>query len=121
VSPPRPAAPEARGPWARRGLFGGSGEVQVWDLLAGRAAPPFEAALWCELEAGGSVGAHQQQEHPELVVCVWGRGEAWVGEARHPLAPGACVFLPLGARLRLSAAEEGPLGYLILKARAAAP
>ena len=117
-APPRPG-PAALGPWARRDLFNGRGEVRVWDLLARRAAPPFEAALWCELEAGGSVGAHRQQEHPELVVCVAGGGAAWVGDQRHPLAPGACVFLPFGALLRLEAAREEPLSYLIIKAREA--
>ena len=117
-APPRPG-PSALGPWARRDLFNGRGEVSVWDLLARRAAPPFEAALWCELEAGGRVGAHRQQEHPELIICVGGRGAAWVGEQPHPLTPGACVFLPLGALLRLEAAREEPLSYLIIKARAA--
>ncbi len=105
----------AAGPWTRRDLFRGQGEVKVWDLIGQREAGAFKAALWCELEAGGRVGGHVQEVCPELVVCLGGRGEAWVGEVCHSLAPGGCVYLPLGATLRLCASGEGPLFYLILK------
>ena len=106
----------AGGPWTRRELFDGSGAVQLWDLLGRAQAAPFSAALWCELEAGGRVGQHRQQAHPELIICLTGSGLAIVNEQQHTLQPGACVFLPFGSLLSLSAAEEGPMSYLIIKA-----
>ena len=109
----------AGGPWTRRELFNGSGAVQLWDLLGRAQAAPFSAALWCELEAGGRVGQHRQQAHPELIICLAGAGLAIVNEQQHKLQPGACVFLPFGALLSLSAAEEGPMSYLIIKAEQA--
>ncbi len=100
----------------RTALFGGRGAVRVWDLLGGRAAEPFSAVLACELEPGGSVGAHVQQRDPEIVVCVAGDGVAEVDGAPHPLGPGAVVHLPFGKTLAIanrSAAE--PLFYFIIK------
>ncbi len=103
----------------RVGLFGGRGDVLVWDLLAGAAAaPPFAALLACELQPGASVGAHVQQRDAEMVVCLAGRGTAEVDGAACALVPGAAVYLPFGSTLALrndSPAE--PLFYLIVKAR----
>jgi quercetin dioxygenase-like cupin family protein len=103
----------------RTELFGGRRAVRVWDLLGARAAEPFSAVLACELEPGGSVGAHRQLREPELVIGLDGRGEARVDGRAEPLGPGAVVHLPLGARLELeNLSDDVPLAYLIVKVRA---
>jgi quercetin dioxygenase-like cupin family protein len=101
-------------------LFGGRGQVQVWDLLADHdAAPePFIAALSCELEPGGSVGRHVQEYFPEIVIGLAGIGEATVDGRALRLAPGDVVHLPLGGVLELrNGSDRDPLRYLIVKAR----
>ena len=104
-------------PDRRRDLFGGRGEVRVWSLLRA-PAPPFTAALRCELDPGGRVGRHVQQAFPELVIGVAGVGEAIVGGVRHPLAAGDLVYLPLGEILEIhNLSGEVALEYLIIKAR----
>jgi len=104
-------------PDVRRDLFGGSGEVRVWNLQQG-AADPFTAILSCELDAGGSVGRHVQQEFAEVVIGVHGSGEATVNEQRLPLGAGDVVHVPLGAVLSIdNRASQVPLRYLIIKAR----
>lgn len=101
----------------RENLFGGSGEVRVWNLL-GHAAEPFTAVLACELAPGGSVGRHVQQEFPEIVVGLEGDGEAFVNQTPHSLEPGNVVHLPLGSVLALrNRSTDAPLRYLIIKAR----
>jgi len=101
------------------GLFGGRGRVLVWDLLEGRQAGPFVAVLACALEPGGSVGAHRQEQFPEIVVGLAGVGRARVDGVRQELGPGQVVWLPLGSVLELeNLSSEQPLSYLILKARA---
>ena len=104
----------------RERLFGGEGGVVVYDLLRGRAAPPFTAVLACELDPRGSVGPHVQQAHPEVVIGLEGDGEASVDGAPHSLGPGDVVHLPLGATLGLVNRGDAPLRYLIVKAAAAA-
>ena len=103
-------------PDARADLFGGSGVVKVWDLMRA-AADPFTAVLWCELEAGGSVGAHRQEAFAEIVVGVEGEGEATVDGTLSPLSAGDMVHLPLGSVLSLRCTSDRPLRYLIIKAR----
>lgn len=103
-------------PDVRRELFGGRGEVRVWNLL-GAAAEPFTALLSCELSVGGSVGRHLQQEFAEVVVGLEGRGEAWVDERAYSLAAGDVVHVPRGAVLALENRGDAPLRYLIIKAR----
>ena len=106
------------GPDVREALFGGRGRVQVWDMLGKRDATPFAAVLACELEPGGAVGDHVQQEYPELVICLDGEGVARVDGAPHPLGPGELVFLALGSVLALeNTSRELPLHYLIVKAQ----
>jgi quercetin dioxygenase-like cupin family protein len=101
----------------RSALFGGRGEVRVWNLLA-EQAEPFTAALWCELAPGGSVGPHVQQEFPELIIGLSGHGQASVNGEPRDLEPGQSVFLPLGAVLALeNRSPAEPLRYLIVKAR----
>lgn len=107
----------AAGPWTKHALFGGQGEVKVWDLLGISSAPPFKAALWCELEAGGTVGRHRQQDYPEIVICLSGFGTATVDQSTYQLKPGVCIFLPLGSLLSLSATPEQSINYLIIKAQ----
>ena len=99
----------------RRALFGGRGEVKVWNL--GANLPPFSAVLGCELSAGGSVGRHQQQQDPELIIGLSGRGKARVDGREFPLAAGEVVRLPLGAVLEIENEATDVLSYLIVKAR----
>jgi quercetin dioxygenase-like cupin family protein len=105
-------------PDVRPELFGGTGNVQVWNLLAGRRMPPFAAVLSCELDPGGRVGRHVQEHFPEIVVGLEGRGEARVGGQSHSLEPGDVVHLPLGKALEiLNLSSDEPLRYMIIKAR----
>ena len=108
-------------PDARKDLFGGTGTVKVWNLLR-RAAPPFTAALACELDPGGRVGRHRQQHFPEIVIGIEGLGEAVVGKQQHALRPGDVVYLPLGETLELiNHSDSEPLQYLIIKAELPGP
>lgn len=103
-------------------LFGGRGEVLIWDLLGKTALEPFRAVLACELAPGGSVGTHVQEEFPELVVITAGMGRVMVEGEERVCGPGALVALPLGARLAIAnASAETPLHYMILKAAAPPP
>jgi quercetin dioxygenase-like cupin family protein len=105
-------------PDVRPNLFGGTGEVRVWNLLANLRAPPFTAVLSCELDPGGRVGRHKQEHFPEIVLGLEGRGEARVGGQPQPLEPGDVVHLPLGKALEiLNLSSDEPLRYLIIKAR----
>lgn len=102
----------------RVALFGGRGAVLVWNLCEGTPQPPFGAILGCELEGGGSVGAHVQQEFAEVVIGVEGRGTVHVAGVPASLHPGAVVQVPLGHTLALqNESPDQPLRYLIVKAR----
>ena len=91
--------------------------MRVWDL-APNAAAPFAAVLACELEPGGSVGAHVQEHFPEIVIGVEGTGSVQVNGARAELVGGRVVELPLGHTLAITnESERDPLRYLIVKAR----
>ncbi|PRQ02727.1 cupin domain-containing protein [Enhygromyxa salina] len=106
-------------PDPRQNLFGGVGTVKVWNLLR-RSAPPFTAVLACELEPGGRVGRHLQEEFPEIVVGIEGLGEAVVGKQQFGLRPGDVVYLPLGETLEIiNHSDTARLQYLIIKAREA--
>ena len=111
--------PEHR--FTRTDLFGGNGDVEMWNILPQTATPPFTTALWCRLEPNGYVGEHVQQACPEVVICIKGAGHATVDGRGHPLTAGAMVYLPLGQRLTLrNHSEEHWLEYLIIKAQASA-
>ena len=104
-------------PDVRENLFGGNGQVLVWNLLQGASAPPFTAVLSCELEDGGRVGPHVQHEYDEIVVGLTGCGEVKVAGKPRPFGPGAVVHLPLGDNLEIiNETGNGPLRYLIIKA-----
>jgi quercetin dioxygenase-like cupin family protein len=104
-------------PSRRQALFGGVGEVLVWDLLGGQAAQPFTAVLSCVLEAGGHVGRHVQQRDSELVIGLSGSGEATVDGRAVAFGPGTVVFLPFQSALELrNERDDAPLRYLIVKA-----
>jgi quercetin dioxygenase-like cupin family protein len=97
-------------------LFGGRGEVHVWNLLH-HAAGPFTTVLSCALSPGGSVGRHVQEHFPELVIGVEGEGEASVDGHVTRLSPGDVVYLPLGSILTIeNSSNDAPLRYLIVKA-----
>jgi quercetin dioxygenase-like cupin family protein len=105
-------------PDRRAGLFGGAGEVLVWDLLGAARLAPFTAVLACELDPGGSVGAHRQEQFPEIVVFTDGEGVATVGGEARPVASGSLVALALGQTLAIrNASADRPLRYLIVKAQ----
>jgi quercetin dioxygenase-like cupin family protein len=106
----------------RTALFGGTGSVRVSDLLGPRVTPPFSAVLFCELDPGGSVGAHQQQRDPELVLGLEGKGEASVQGSAASLEPGSVVYVPFGATLSLrNLSTSESLRYLIIKAQSVLP
>jgi quercetin dioxygenase-like cupin family protein len=97
-------------------LFGGRGEVRVWNLLH-HTAGPFMAVLSCALDPGGSVGRHLQEHFPELVIGVEGEGHASVDGQATRLSPGDVVYLPLGSILTIeNRSNDAPLRYLIIKA-----
>ena len=101
----------------RDALFGGRGAVRVWGLGARALLLPFRAVLACELDPGGSVGAHVQAEYPEIVVFIEGSGTAKVGGAPTAVVPGSVVELALGQTLAIeNASTAAPLRYLIIKA-----
>lgn len=98
-------------------LFGGSGEVLVWDLPESSLPGPFTAVLACRLAPGGSVGPHRQEHFPEVVIVTHGVGTVEVDGVRGSLAPGTVVPLPLGSSLALTnTSSDTPLDYLIVKA-----
>jgi quercetin dioxygenase-like cupin family protein len=103
-------------PDRRQELFGGTGEVRVWSLMTGDL-PPFDCVLGCELDPGGSVGAHVQDRCTEVIIVTEGAGHARVGDQSIRLAPGVVVRLPLGETLALrNGSTSEPLRYLIVKA-----
>jgi quercetin dioxygenase-like cupin family protein len=103
-------------PVVHAGLFGGVGEVRVWNLLRG-AAEPFTAALSCELSAGGSIGRHVQDEFPEIVIGIQGEGVAVVNGVAHRLGALSAVHLPLAATLEIvNHSHVESLRYVIVKA-----
>ncbi|MDB5097921.1 MAG: hypothetical protein JWM80_2342 [Cyanobacteria bacterium RYN_339] len=98
-------------------LFGGAGQVTVWDLLGAQALDPFRAALACELAPGGRVGTHVQEAFPELVIFTGGQGAVEVDGVARAVAPGAVVALGLGMTLAIAnVSVTDPLTYLIVKA-----
>jgi quercetin dioxygenase-like cupin family protein len=104
-------------PDRREALFGGVGEVLVWDLMGASPLPPFTAVLACELAPGGRVGTHRQEHYPEIVVVTEGEGTAELDGAACPIAVGSVLALPLGSTLSLAnGSGEKPLRYLIVKA-----
>ena len=104
-------------PFEKSDLFGGSGTVRIWSLIQ-RQLPRFSAVLWCELEPGGHVGRHVQQEASEIVVVLEGEGTAHVSGKPQTLQPGSVVSLPLGDQLELrNTSTSEPMRYLIVKAR----
>jgi quercetin dioxygenase-like cupin family protein len=99
----------------REALFGGRGAVRVWALVAAPARP-FTAVLACELEPSSSVGAHVQQQHPELVICISGRGSVAINGVSTEFRAGNVVELPHGQTLAIdNASSKEPLRYLIIK------
>ena len=103
----------------RRELFGGKGAVRVW-ALTGAPALPFTAVLACELDAGGSVGPHVQEQYPELVIGISGSGSTSVNGASTQFDAGSVVELARGQTLAIvNESPDVPLCYLIIKAQGA--
>ena len=105
-------------PHSHHQLFDGQGEVKVWDLLRHQQAGNFKSALWCELEAKGSVGEHFQKEFSEIIIGIQGQGYAQLGYENYSIAPGICIYLPQGQILKIVNDQSQPLTYLIIKATA---
>jgi mannose-6-phosphate isomerase-like protein (cupin superfamily) len=104
-------------PHAQEALFGGKGEVLVWDLFGATEFAPFKAVLACELAPGGSVGTHRQEHFPEIVIVTEGEGFAVIDGERAEIQTGAVITLPLGSTLALeNASTDAPLRYVIVKA-----
>lgn len=100
----------------RAGLFGGRGEVRVWNLGGSESMLPFTAVLACELECDGVVGEHVQEYFPEVVVVIEGRGKMWVSGVEKGVEPGVVVALPLGETLKIeNGSHTEVLRYLIVK------
>lgn len=118
VPPPTTLCDRALPHAVRERLFGGQGAVRVWSLVA-MPLLPFTAVLACELEPHASVGAHVQEQYPEIVVGVSGSGRVAVNGVERAFAAGSVVELELGQTLAISnAAGSEPLCYLIIKAAA---
>jgi uncharacterized cupin superfamily protein len=101
----------------RSALFGGRGSVRVWDALGASAAGSVKVVLACELEPGGSVGRHLQQELDEVVIVIDGHGRIVVDGAAVDVTPGTAVPLALGQVLSIeNGSSDAPLRYLIVKA-----
>ena len=105
----------------RQELFGGQGAVRVWALTA-TPAPPFTAVLACELEPAGSVGAHVQEQYPEIVIGISGSGIVKVNDVPIAFSAGRVVELAQGHTLSISnGSSSESLRYLIIKAQATRP
>lgn len=105
--------------YRHQNLFGGQGDVTVFDLAAGAAPWPFTAVLSCKLAPLGTVGPHSQASESEIVIVTSGEGKALIDGVDHALSPGVVLGLPLGSVLALANTScEHPLAYLIVKARA---
>lgn len=101
----------------RHGLFGGKGTVRVWALTA-TPALPFTAVLACELDPAGSVGAHVQDQYPEIVIAISGHGAVNVNDTPQSFEAGQVVELAQGHTLAIhNSSSIEPLRYLIIKAR----
>lgn len=103
-------------PRSHQQLFHGQGEVKVWNLLRNQQAGHLKAALWCELEAKGSVGEHFQEEFSEVIIGIQGEGYAQLGHENYKIAAGICIYLPQGQTIKIINDQNQPLTYLIIKA-----
>ena len=113
--------PKNQAPFRQQYLFGGQGEVRIWDLFGTTHLPPFESILSCELDPGGSVGAHRQATAEEVLVVLEGTGTAGLDGENRYLEPGSLVALPKGSLMTLENRDDAhPLRYLIIKARRSA-
>ncbi len=118
----RPVRKGLGNPDRREALFGGRGEVLVWDLMGRARFPPFTAVLACELAPGGRVGTHRQERYPEIVIVTEGEGRVELDGSALTVSVGATVALPLGSTLAIeNRSPEHPLRYLIIKAEAPGP
>lgn len=106
-------------PLRREALFGGVGELLIWDLLGETPLPPFDAVFACELAAGGWIGTFQQESHTEIIVVTDGQGTAILNSEAIGIGVGSLIRLDLGSTLSISnESNQNPLRYLVIKAAA---
>jgi quercetin dioxygenase-like cupin family protein len=103
--------------YVKRDLFGGQGDVVIWDLLGANTLAPFEAVLACELAPGGSVGTHIQDAFPEIIIVTAGDGTMSVGGNERRVSAGSLVLLKQGETLAITNTDAlESLHYIIVKA-----
>ena len=108
VMPSTPLDP----PFVRTNLFGGVGEVRVWNLLHG-SAEPFTAVLSLRALAGWERRPARAAGIPRNRDRHRWRGEARVDGVAHRLGSFSAVHLPLGAVLEIvNRSQVEPLRYL---------
>jgi len=107
---------DTRPVFVSQNLFGGRGTVRVQELLAQQKATSIASVLACELEPGGSVGTHVQQQYDEVVIFNAGIGSAEVNGQARDVGPGVVLALPCGATLMLNNPGPDALQYYIVKA-----
>jgi quercetin dioxygenase-like cupin family protein len=90
------------------GVDPGDVDGVCWSLARGG---DLDANL-VRLAAGGSVGAHVNDEVDVLFVGVAGRGEVTVDGVGHPLRPGAVVAVAKGAERAVATAPGSDVRYL---------
>lgn len=101
---------------SRSDLFGGVGEVLVWDRTPQNLAPPFQVVLFCRLVTGGRVGPHKQVGVGEIILGYAGSGLCRVDGKEKVISAGVAVSLSDGAVLEIANTGGEPLDYFIIKA-----
>jgi quercetin dioxygenase-like cupin family protein len=103
-------------PIRREAVFGGAGELLIWNLIEGTPHAPFASAAACQLAPGGHVGEFKEERNPELIIVLEGKGTATVNGASKALKEGDCLQIEVGATLSLkNDSADGPLRYLVVK------
>lgn len=96
-------------------LFGGTGTVRVWNCSPMHNQKPFDVVLFCILDGFGSVGAHIQKSHQELVLCLSGEGVIHIGKEVFPFSFGQSYSIAENVRISIENKSAEPLLYTITK------
>ena len=107
-------------PIRREAVFGGAGELLIWNLIEGTPQAPFASAAACQLAPGGHIGEFKEERNPELIIVIEGKGTALVNGSAKGLSEGDSLQIEVGATLALkNDSAEVPLRYLVVKGNAA--